>query len=209
MKLNRRPVVVALTVVFAMSTLVAQETVDLDAVHKIREEALQNSQVMEHLFYLTDVSGSRLTNSPGVFNAADWVVKRLGEWGISAHQEKWGPFGRGWVYTRFAAHMLEPQSTTLIGAPLAYPPGTNGAVTGDAVIVAINNESDFAKYKGTLEGKMVLLGPGRELQMSVLPLAARRSDADLAALALAPDAAVGRGAVPPGTTAIRGGRQGG
>src|ERR1044072_7504970 len=117
----------AVTFVVAISvTLFAQEAVDLDAVHRIREEALQNSQVMEHLFYLTDVSGGRLTNSPGFFAAADWVVKRLGGWGISAHQEKWGPFGRGWTFTRFSAQMLEPQAVPLIGAPLPYTPGTNG-----------------------------------------------------------------------------------
>src|SRR5678815_2065482 len=113
MKFNRYPVVAVIALAISTS-LVAQEAVDLDAVHRIRTEALQNSQVMEHLFYLTDVSGSRLTNSPGFFSAADWVVKRLGEWGISARQEKWGPFGRGWTYTRFSAHMLEPQSTPLI-----------------------------------------------------------------------------------------------
>ncbi|HKC57180.1 MAG TPA: hypothetical protein VKC35_13690, partial [Vicinamibacterales bacterium] len=65
MKLSPRPAVaVALALAIVSSPLVAQEAVDLDAVHKIRQEALQNSQVMEHLFYLTDVSGSRLTNSP-------------------------------------------------------------------------------------------------------------------------------------------------
>ena len=122
------------TIAFAVSApLVAQESVDLDVVHRIRQEALQNSQVMEHLFYLTDVSGSRLTNSPGFFTAADWVVKQLGEWGISAHQEKWGPFGRGWTYSRFSAQMLAPQSVPLIGAPLAYTPGTNGPVAGVAL----------------------------------------------------------------------------
>src|SRR5882672_9535841 len=153
MKLSPRPAVaVALALAIVSSPLVAQEAVDLDAVHRIREEALQNSQVMEHLFYLTDVSGSRLTNSPGFFNAADWVVKQLGEWGISAHQEKWGPYGRGWTFTRFSAHMLEPQAAPLIGAPLAYTPGTNGPVTGEPMIVAINNEGDFNKYKGMLKG---------------------------------------------------------
>jgi carboxypeptidase Q len=209
MFVSRRLLIAAVGAIAISAPLVAEETVDLDAVHRIRAEALQNSQVMEHLFYLTDVSGSRLTNSPGFFIAADWVVKRLGEWGISARQEKWGPFGRGWTYTRFSAQMLEPQSTPLIGAPLAYTPGTNGRVAGDAVIVAIASEGDFAKYKGTLKGKMVLLGPGRDLQMSLQPLGARRSDSDLAALAQAPDAAGGRGQAPPGAAAIGGGRQGG
>ena len=211
-RLSKPPFAAALLALVASTPLVAQDSVDLDAVHRIREEALQNSQVMDHLFYLTDVSGSRLTNSPGFFSAADWVVKRLGEWGISAHQEKWGPFGRGWTYTRFSAHMIEPQSTPLIGAPLAYTPGTNGPVSGDAMIVAINNEADFNKYKGMLKGKMVLLGPGRELPMSLQPLGLRRSDADLATIAQAPDAAQGaggRGQRPPGADAIGGGRQGG
>jgi carboxypeptidase Q len=209
MGVRRGPLVTAVLAAVVSTTLVAQEAVDLDVVHRIRTEALQNSQVMEHLFYLTDVSGSRLTNSPGFFTAADWVVKRLGEWGISARQEKWGPFGRGWAYTRFSAQMIEPQSTPLLGAPLAYTPGTNGPVSADAVIVAIANEGDFAKYKGMLKGKIVLLGPGRELQMSVQPLASRRSDTDLATLVQAPDAGGGRGQAPPGAAAIGGGRQGG
>ncbi|MGH9785666.1 MAG: M28 family peptidase, partial [Terriglobia bacterium] len=46
---------------------------DLAVVHRIRQEALTKSQVMQHLFYLTDVHGPRLTNSPGFNAAADWV----------------------------------------------------------------------------------------------------------------------------------------
>jgi len=210
MKLSRGLLIAAAAAAVISTPLVAEEQVDLGVVHKIRAEALQSSQVMEHLFYLTDVSGSRLTNSPGFFNAADWVVKRLGEWGISAHQEKWGPYGRGWTYTRFSAQMLEPQAVPLIGAPLAYTPGTNGPVTAEPMIVAINNEGDFNKYKGMLKGKIVLLGPGRDLQMSLQPLGLRRTDADLATLAQAPDAGPGgRGQAPPGAAAIGGGRQGG
>src|SRR5438874_10038956 len=113
----RRPLTAALTTAALALALVtptvAQDTVDLDVVHKIREEALQNSKVMEHLFYLTDVSGSRLTNSTGFFSAANWVVKQLGEWGISARQEAWGPYGRGWEFTRFSAHLIAPQFASL------------------------------------------------------------------------------------------------
>ena len=54
------------------------------------------------------------------------------------------------------------------------------------MIAVINNEGDFAKYKGALKGKMLLLGTGRELPMSLQPLAVRRSDADLAATRAAP-----------------------
>ena len=189
-------------VVLLISPLLAEEAVDLDAVHRIRQEALQNSKVMDHLFYLTDVSGPRLTNSPGFFSAADWVVKQLGEWGIRAHEEQWGPFGRGWTFTRFSAHLVEPQYAPLVGFPLAYTPGTGGPIAGDAAIAAIANEGDFAKYTGTLKGKILLLGTGRELPMSLQPLAVRRSDADLAALALFPEAGPNAGPRPPGAAAV-------
>jgi carboxypeptidase Q len=189
--------------------LVAEERIDLDAIHKIREEALQNSKVMDHLFYLTDV------NSPGFFAAADWVVKQLKEWGIKADLEKWGPYGRGWEFTYFAGSMTEPAYAPLIGFPLAYTPGTNGPVSGAVTIAIIANDADLEKYKGKLRDKIVLLGAGRDLTMSVNPLALRRSDNDLLALTLAPDAALPLGQPrPPGSVAAagpggRGGQQGG
>jgi hypothetical protein len=41
----------ALLPVLAMAMpLLSEERVDLDAVHKIRQEALQNSKVMDHMF---------------------------------------------------------------------------------------------------------------------------------------------------------------
>jgi hypothetical protein len=176
------------------ASLIGQDAIDLNVVHRIRQEALQNSQVMEHLFYLTDVNGPRLTNSPSFFAAADWVVTRLKESGISAHQEEWGPSGRGWTFTHFSAHLIEPQYAPLIGFPLAYTPGTSGAVTADVTIAVIASEADFGKYKGALRGKIVLLGAGRELSLSLQPLASRRSDSDLATLATDPQAG---GAAPP------------
>jgi carboxypeptidase Q len=41
------------------------EEVDLEVVHKIKREAFAHSKVMDILFQLTDVNGSRLTGSPG------------------------------------------------------------------------------------------------------------------------------------------------
>jgi carboxypeptidase Q len=55
----------------ALTPVLAEERVDLDAVHRIKSEALEDSKVMEHLFYLSDVYGPRVTNSPGFFAAAD------------------------------------------------------------------------------------------------------------------------------------------
>ena len=204
---SARNLLVATAVAVASVSLLAQEPVDLNVVHRIRAEALQNSKVMDHLFYLTDVHGPRLTNSPGFYGAADWVVKQLGEWGIPARQEAWGPYGRGWTFTRFSANLIEPQYAPLIGVPLAYTPGTNGRVSGEATIAVINNEGDFAKYKGTLKGKVLLLGTGRDLPMSLQPLALRRSDAELEALVQPPTPPAGAQR-PPGAAAAATGPNG-
>ena len=74
------------------------ERVDLDAIYKIKAEGLEQSQVMDTLWYLTDVYGPRLTNSPNIRAAAAWATKRMTEWGLTnARQVVWGQFGRGWV----------------------------------------------------------------------------------------------------------------
>ena len=49
----------------AVLLLAAQEPVDLSIVHRIKTEAFENSKVMDHLFYLTDVHGPRLTGLAG------------------------------------------------------------------------------------------------------------------------------------------------
>ena len=75
----------------------ASDVVDYAALGKIKAEAFRNSKVMDHLFWLTDANGPRLTNSPGYVKAGGWAVKRLQEIGLaSVRQEPWGPFGRGW-----------------------------------------------------------------------------------------------------------------
>jgi len=58
----------------AASAAAGQDAVDLSVVHRIKAEAFQNGKVMDHLFYLTDVHGPRLTNSPGYTAAAEWVL---------------------------------------------------------------------------------------------------------------------------------------
>ena len=67
-----------IVILCAISSLaLAEERIDLAALHQIKDEAFQHSQVMETMFYLTDVNGPRITNSPGFFGAVDWVVKQM------------------------------------------------------------------------------------------------------------------------------------
>ncbi|MPY88559.1 MAG: M20/M25/M40 family metallo-hydrolase [Luteitalea sp.] len=137
-----------------------EERIDYDALHKIRQEAQENSQVMDTLSYLTDVHGPRLTNSPGMRKAAEWAKTKLTEWGLSnVRFEPWGPFGRGWTNDRFSATMVSPQPFVLHGHPKAWTPGTNGRVTAEVVKVTLNTDADLDKQRGKLKAKIVLLTP--------------------------------------------------
>jgi carboxypeptidase Q len=167
--------------------LIAEERVDLSIVNRIRNAAFAESKVMDHVFYLTDVNGPRVTSSPGYRSAADWVVKQMNEYGIPAHLEKWGPFGRGWTFTHFEAHLIEPQYAPLIGFPLAWTPGTNGTISGEPIMAVLRTQADLDKFKGKLAGKIVLTSAARDLTMDITPLGKRFTDAELAQEATAPD----------------------
>ncbi len=135
----------------------AGEKVDLDAIYRIKDEGLQRSKVMEIESYLTDIYGPRLTGSPNIKEAADWTQKTMKEWGLAnVHLETW-PFGRGWQNQRFTANAVTPRAYPLIAYPKAWTPGTNGPVTGDAVIAVIDTEKDFDTFRGKLRGKFVLV----------------------------------------------------
>src|SRR5678815_2587345 len=164
-----------------------QETVDLSAMTKIREEGLQRSKVMETASYLTDVFGPRLTNSPNIKAAAQWTAKKMTEWGLThVALEKWGPFGRGWSNERTYATMLKPYAFPLIVYARAWTPGTNGTVKGDAVIAVFNTPQDLEDCRGKLRGKFVLYTAPLDLPAQFRAPGSRLTDAQLETLANPP-----------------------
>ena len=180
------------------------ESVDLDAIFKIKEEGFQRSEVMEVMSWLTDVHGPRLTGSPGLQRAADWAGEWLQEHGIAeVTQETWGPFGRGWTNDKFAAYVLEPTPYPIIGYPKAWTPGTDGLVRGEAVIAIIDDEDDFETWSGKLAGKFVLTSTMPAVTALFEAPARRFTDDELEARAAQPMPTTrgGRG--------FRGGRGGG
>jgi hypothetical protein len=141
------------------------EPIDYPMLSAIRDEGLQHSQVMDHVGWLADVYGPRLTGSPGFRQAADWAQKKFAEWGlVNIHKEPWA-FGKSWSLVRFSAHMIEPQISPLIGFPKSWTPGTKGTVTAEVMRVDISSETDFEKYRGKLAGKIVLTQPARDVKM--------------------------------------------
>jgi hypothetical protein len=179
----------ALILCVCASALPAQsptERLDYATIAQIRDEGLNRSQVMDHISWLSDVYGPRLTGSPAILQASDWAIRKFNEWGlVNAHRETW-PFGRGWALTRFSAHMIEPQVQPLIGFPASWTPGTNGTVTADVVRTQIDSEADFDRYRGKLAGKIVLSQPERPVPLLEGLIVHRMSDKDFAEAATTP-----------------------
>ena len=141
------------------------ERVDTAAIAKIREQGLNNSKVMDHMFWLTDAYGPRLSGSKEFEEAGDWVVKTLQSWGLQNVRKERFAFGKGWSLKNFHATMTAPRVMPIIGYPKAWSSGTKGTISADVVRPAITNAQEAEAWRGKLRGKVVLTQPARAVRM--------------------------------------------
>ena len=179
--LRHRPLIaagtLATTLVFGPLAAQQQEKVDLDGIYRIKQEGFQNSQVMSIMSWLTDVYGPRLTNSPGFRKAGEWAVKEMTAWGLANARLEPFPFGRGWSNDKFLMTATTPGgSFPVIGMATAWTSGTNGPVSGDAIFAPMASDEDLARFKGKLQGKVVLTQALRDVAAAWTPPASRYSD---------------------------------
>jgi carboxypeptidase Q len=177
----------------------APAPVAADPVARIRDEGMNRSEIMPTLLALTDLNGPRLTGSPGLRRAIESTQRRLESWGLTNVQvEPWSGFERGWALRGFSLQAFTPEATPIIALPKAWSPGVpGGRVDGEIVHVDIKKAEDFERYRGKLRGRIVLDGSIVPLKVSFEPLAARKTDAQL--LALANSDGLGTGVTRPTT----------
>ncbi|HET9134266.1 MAG TPA: M20/M25/M40 family metallo-hydrolase [Gemmatimonadales bacterium] len=169
-----------LSTLLVAAPLAAQERVDVATIERIKTEAMERSQVMDIMSWLTDVHGPRLTGSPITKAAGDWTIGTLKQWGVqNVRYEWWGPFGRGWVTDHFHATMHTPHPFQLIAYLAAWSPGTNGPQRGEVVRVKLDSMADLEALRGTLKGKWVLWEPLPRIEAHWQPLATRFTDEQL------------------------------
>ena len=181
------------------SDLRSQDAADLAVVHRIKSEAFVRSQVMDHLHQLTDVHGPRLTGSTQFEEAAKWTTGRLAQFGLSnIHFERF-PFrraGRSISSARAAA----PHYMRLTQSPLAWSDSTAGAVTGEPLLAPfelsfMRDPSDSRRTSTPIGGNgaancaaaLSFLHPRNKRPRGENALFKRRTDADLAKLAIPPE----------------------
>lgn len=138
----------------------AAETLDLDAIARIRDEGLNHSHIMEYASGLFDGIGPRLTGSPDFAKAAEWSQAQLRRMGAAnVHLESWGDFGMGWQQIGTSVLMTAPGTATVLAQATPWSPATAGEVSGDVIAVPeLKVEKDFEPWEGKLAGKIILYG---------------------------------------------------
>jgi carboxypeptidase Q len=159
--------------------LSAQEHLDLGVYERIRTEGLTHGKAMEFASALCDGIGPRLTGSPNMKRANDWARETLGKMGLAnAHLEDWGEFGMGWYQINTWGRIVTPDPEPIWMQAAPWSVATPGPVRGRVAYVPMTDASLDAA-KGTLKGKIVLLGAIRPVVDIDHPLSYRYTEEEL------------------------------
>jgi len=188
---------------FFIAGMFAQEKMDIDAIGKIKKEGLENSKVIDIAFHLTDVSGPRLTNSPGFFRAANWAKAELAKWGLTnAALEPWGDFGKSWELKKSYIALTAPYYRPMIGYPKTWTKGSNGLQDAEILLIKATDSAALETYRNKMKGRILLLYRTDTLKQSFKADANRHTDEELDKMANATPP-------PPADTAAMRRRRGG
>ena len=108
-----------------------------ETVERVIELGRTDSRVQEHLDYLVNRIGPRLTSSSNLERAEQWAVQQLRSWGLDARLERWGEFAVGFDRYPWSGRILARDGsgdTELEFTTPAWTPGTPGPVRGHAML---------------------------------------------------------------------------
>jgi hypothetical protein len=122
---------------------------------RVLHEGRENPRVMEHLDHLVNRIGPRLTSSERLTKACEWARDQFALWGLDARLEEWGTFPVGFERGPSSARVTKPEAMELTIGTDAWMPGTNGPLSGPAVLAPTTDEELLAA-KPKLKGAWVM-----------------------------------------------------
>lgn len=150
---------------------------DVETIQRILEEGKERNRVMEHLTYLTQEIGPRLTGSTRLLQANAWTRDQFAAFGLTnVHQFRWGDLPIGFDRGPCSARMVSPVERDFELTARSWSAGTNGLVRG-IVLKEPKTMEDFEAVRDSLEGAWVLRkglpsrgrGRGRRNRGGVVP----------------------------------------
>lgn len=120
------------------------------------DEGMERSQAGPLAQVLTDSIGPRLTGSPGLDAAADWLLGMYDRWGVDTRLEDYGTW-RGWDHGALHVDLVSPRVQTLRATIMAWSAGTDGPVEADVVMIPeLGSPEEMEEWLPSVEGRIVL-----------------------------------------------------
>jgi len=144
-----------LPVVASAQQTIAPEADSSVLVAKIIEVGKTDNRVQDHLNYLTNRIGPRLTGSEGLQAACEWACDEFESMGLESRLEQWGEFEVGFERGPSTGIMISPKKMKLEFGTNAWTAGTKGRVLGK-VILAPKSMEQLEEMRDSIKGAYVL-----------------------------------------------------
>jgi carboxypeptidase Q len=134
----------------------AQTGVDTAGAGTLVDQAMNRSEVMRNLQYLSDVIGPRLSGSAAMRRANQWTAERFRSYGLNARLEPYR-FGVTWERGGASLRLLAPFTRAITAHSWAWSEGTGGKVlSGPVVATDLSTPESLAVYRDKVKGAWVL-----------------------------------------------------
>ena len=165
-------------------TLHAQEAIDTAVFNRIRKAELGGSHIPRLAHLLTDVSGPRLTRSPGYERASKWAIAEMKKWGLQNAVLEPAAISASSGDADFDLMIRVPYAQDLMAYANPWSPDTKGTLQGDVFVMSQRQAMDttfISANAAKMKGKFILVtdGPANPIE-SFKATAERYSDSTLA-----------------------------
>jgi hypothetical protein len=117
------------------------QTVDTAGAGALVAQALDRSEVMQNLQYLSDVIGPRLSGSAAMNRANEWTAQRFRDYGLAATIESY-PFGVTWERGEASLWLTAPFKRQITAHSWAWTAGTPKGAAVSGPVVRVNGSAD-------------------------------------------------------------------
>jgi carboxypeptidase Q len=147
---------VGLIVLAGVAPLQGQTSIDTSGAGQLIAQAMDRSEVMRNLQYLSDVIGPRLSGSPAMRRANDWTAQRFQSYGVTAALEPY-TFGVTWQRGPASLRLVNPFSRAITAHSWAWTEGSRGkSLSGPVVLTDLSTPESLAVYRSKVKGAWVL-----------------------------------------------------
>ncbi len=140
---------------FLFSALIASGQND-PVIDKIIDLGKTDNKVMEHIDFLTNRFGDRVTGSDGYYNSCVWAVNTMRSWGMMAEMQEAGEMAVGFNRGAWFGKMISPKEMTLDFGTPSYTAGTKGRQKGHVMLCPLTVE-EFWKLRDSIKGAWILI----------------------------------------------------